>query len=200
MNWLLVVLLAIPALGALGFGNRWAPTVAAAATFAVSVALGFGRHPGGLTGPVRPWHQLDLPWVPDLNLRFHLGVDGISYPLVLLTTLLTLLCCVYLLWTVPGGGGGLAALLLVVEVGILGVFLALDLVLFFVFFEVVLLPMYAVIAVWGGPERRRAARKFVLYTLLGSVLLLVGVFVVVSRSGTADLVALTATSHRIYDY
>ena len=64
--------------------------------------------------------------------------------------------------------------------------------LFFVFFEVVLLPMYAVIAVWGGPERRHAARKFVLYTLLGSVLLLVGVFTVVVSAGTADLVALTS--------
>ena len=131
-----------------------------------------------------------MAWIPGLDTRFHLGVDGISYPLVVLTTLLTLLCCVYLLWT--DGAPGLAALLLAVEVGILGVFLALDLVLFFVFFEVVLLPMYAVIAGWGGPERRAAARKFVLYTLLGSVLLLVGVYVVVHRAGTADLVALTA--------
>ncbi len=88
------------------------------------------------------------------------------------------------------------ALLLVIEVGILGVFLALDLVLFFVFFEVVLLPMYAVIAVWGGADRRRAARKFVLYTLFGSVLLLVGVFVVVASAGTGDLVALTDRGRR----
>ena len=87
--------------------------------------------------------------------------------------------------------GAWSALLLVVEVGILGTFLALDLVLFFVFFEVVLLPMYAVIAGWGGADRRRAARKFVLYTLFGSVLLLVGVYVVVAAAGTADLVALT---------
>jgi NADH-quinone oxidoreductase subunit M len=83
------------------------------------------------------------------------------------------------------------ALLLVVEVGIVGTFLALDLVLFFVFFEVVLLPMYAVIAGWGGARRRHAARKFALYTLLGSVLLLIGVFVVVAAAGTADIVALT---------
>ncbi|MFD0787892.1 proton-conducting transporter membrane subunit, partial [Micromonospora azadirachtae] len=145
------------------------------------------------TPAVRPWHQLDLPWVPGLELRFHLGVDGISYPLVVLTALLTLLCCAYSLHRVPAGGSGrtLVALLLVIEVGILGTFLALDLVLFFLFFEVVLLPMYAVIAGWGGEDRRRAARKFVLYTLLGSVLLLVGVYVVVSAAGTADIVALT---------
>ena len=78
------------------------------------------------------------------------------------------------------------------QVGITGVFLSLDLVLFFVFFEVVLLPMYAIIAGWGGPQRRRAAVKFVLYTLFGSVLLLVGVFLIVVKAGTADLIALTS--------
>ena len=75
-----------------------------------------------------------------------------------------------------------------VEVGINGVFLSLDLILFFLFFEVVLLPMYAIIAGWGGPNRRRAGLKFVLYTLLGSVLLLVGVFLIVVKAGTADLI------------
>jgi len=149
---------------------------------------------GGAFGPIRPWHQLDVPWAPGLGLRFHLGVDGISYPLVVLTTLLTLLCCLYTLWRVEEAGRGrlLVALLLAVEVGIAGTFLALDLVLFFIFFEVVLLPMYAVIAGWGGPDRRRAALKFVLYTLLGSVLLLVGVIVVVVNAGTSDLVLLSA--------
>ena len=93
----------------------------------------------------------------------------------------------------PEGGSGrtLAALLLVLEVGILGTFLALDLVLFFLFFEVVLLPMYAVIAGWGGDRRQAAARKFVLYTLFGSVLLLLGVLTVVVAAGTGDLIALT---------
>ncbi len=195
MNWLLVLILAVPAAGAL-FRSRTVATVAAAIAFAGTVALGFGRHDGGLTGPIRPWHELDASWVPGLNLHFHIGVDGISYPLVVLTALLTLLCCGYLVVARPPEGGpgtdGLAALLLVIEVGIVGVFLALDLVLFFVFFEIVLLPMYAVIAAWGGPDRRAAARKFVLYTLFGSVLLLVGVFVVVSKAGTADLVALSA--------
>src|SRR5262249_6267421 len=79
----------------------------------------------------------------------------------------------------------------VIEIGILGVFESLDLVLFFVFFEIVLLPMYAVIAIWGGERRRPAARKFVLYTLFGSVLLLVGVFVVVAKAGSADIQGLT---------
>jgi NADH-quinone oxidoreductase subunit M len=217
-QWLLVGALALPALGALGAlatprsadrAGRLVATVAAALAFLASIGLWFGHRASG-PAPIRPWHQLDVGWAPGLNLRFHIGVDGISYPLVVLTTLLTLLCCLYTLWTFPalsvagraavpddpppseGGGRTLAALLLVIEVGILGVFLALDLVLFFLFFEVVLLPMYAVIAGWGGANRRAAARKFVLYTLFGSVLLLVGVFVVVAAAGTADLVALSS--------
>ncbi|MBM0276730.1 complex I subunit 4 family protein [Micromonospora tarensis] len=201
---LLVAVLAVPALGAVAVAAtprdraaRLVGAVAAALTLLAAVPLVFGGR--GWFGwsadapAVRPWHQLDLPWVPGLEVRFHLGVDGISWPLVVLTALLTLLCCGYTVWRVPGGGNGraLVALLLVVEVGILGTFLALDLVLFFLFFEVVLLPMYAIIAGWGGPERRRAARKFALYTLFGSVLLLVGVYVVVAAAGTADLVTLT---------
>jgi NADH-quinone oxidoreductase subunit M len=206
----LVATLALPAIGAAVVAalpervDRAARAVAtgfAGATLVATVLLFFGVGAGGFAhqlpaqGPpgIHPWHELDLPWVPGLDLRFHLGVDGISYPLVVLTTLLTLLCCAYTWWRAPEPGRGrtLAALLLVIEVGILGTFLALDLVLFFVFFEVVLLPMYALIAVWGGDRRRHAARKFVLYTLFGSVLLLVGVFVVVSAAGTADVVALT---------
>jgi NADH-quinone oxidoreductase subunit M len=190
----LVAVLAVPAAGAVAAAalrdraGRIAGTAAAALTLAVGAALYRHTADGG------PWHDLDLSWAPGLDLRFHLGVDGISYPLVVLTALLTLLCCGYTLWHVPDPGRGnlLIALLLAIEVGILGTFLALDLVLFFVFFEVVLLPMYAVIAVWGGPDRRHAARKFVLYTLLGSVLLLVGVFTVVAAAGTGDILALTA--------
>ncbi|RAO57800.1 complex I subunit 4 family protein [Micromonospora saelicesensis] len=201
---LLVAVLAVPALGAVAVAAtprdraaRLVGTVAAALTLLAAVPLVFGGRgwvAWSADAPaVRPWHQLDLPWVPGLELRFHLGVDGISWPLVVLTALLTLLCCAYTMWRVPDGGSGraLVALLLVVEVGILGTFLALDLVLFFLFFEVVLLPMYAIIAGWGGADRRRAARKFALYTLFGSVLLLVGVYVVVAAAGTADLVTLT---------
>ena len=208
----LVAVLALPALGAAtvallpgraDLAARVAATGFAGAAFVASVVLGavdrgggwFSYQPAGGPPPIVPWSQVDAPWVPGLDLRLHLGVDGISYPLVVLTTLLTLLCCLYTVWHVPSGGGRgapLVALLLVVEVGMLGTFLALDLVLFFVFFEVVLLPMYAVIAGWGGDDRRHAARKFALYTLFGSVLLLVGVFTVVAAAGTADLVTLTS--------
>lgn len=203
MNWLLIAVLVIPAAGALVAAaarseraGQIAGTLAAALALIASVALWFGRSEPVEVGPgaIRPWHEIDHSWVPALDLRFHLGVDGISYPLVVLTALLTLLCCVYTLLRAEDSPRGrlLIASLLAVEVGIAGVFLALDLVLFFVFFEIVLLPMYAVIAGWGGPAARRAATKFVLYTLFGSVFLLVGVYLIVVAAGTADLVALSA--------
>ncbi|QSB15306.1 NADH-quinone oxidoreductase subunit M [Natronosporangium hydrolyticum] len=204
---LLVAVLVLPALGAtvvaalprrVEHGARTVGVGFAAAAFLTSLLLlpGPDRYGWFAAGPapaVQPWHAVQLDWVPGLDLQFHIGVDGISYPLVVLTTLLTLLCALYTRWRAPAGGRGrtLVALLLVIEVGILGTFLALDLVLFFIFFEVVLLPMWAVIAFWGGDDRRRAARKFALYTLLGSVLLLVGVFTVVTAAGTADIVALS---------
>ncbi|MEV1288182.1 NADH-quinone oxidoreductase subunit M [Micromonospora sp. NPDC049679] len=213
----LAATLAVPAAGAAVVAlvparadraGRLLGTAFAAVGFVVSLLLYIGSRGWSTPRPaqagvsaVQPWHELDLTWVPGLDLRFHLGVDGLSYPLVVLTTLLTLLCCAYTVWRTPGArpGRALVALLLVIEVGILGTFLALDLVLFFVFFEVVLLPMYAVIAGWGGDgsgagdsrPHRAAARKFALYTLFGSVLLLVGVFTVISAAGTADIVALT---------
>jgi NADH-quinone oxidoreductase subunit M len=204
MNWILVALLLIPALGAaaiallparLDRAARVAAAVVAGVTFLLTLVPPL--IPAGQSGWVRyapevhglPWLEFDFPWVPSLSIDFRLGLDALSFPLVVLTGLLTFLCCAYSVWKVPPGGSGrtLSALLLVLEVGILGTFLAGDLVLFFVFFEVVLLPMYAVIAGWGGPQRRAAARKFVLYTLFGSVLLLLGVILVVSTNGPTDL-------------
>jgi NADH-quinone oxidoreductase subunit M len=210
--WLQVVLvavLAVPAAGAIAVAlmPRRMGNVTAVAFSAVTLVLtlllplGHSEPRGWFSyGPVNlgtpappavPWVDVDKSWVPALHVDFHLGVDGISYPLVVLTALLTLLCCAYTAW--KGDGRSLAALLLVLEVGILGTFLSLDLVLFFLFFEVVLLPMYAVIAGWGGDQRRAAARKFVLYTLFGSVLLLLGVMTVVVAAGTGNMLVLTAT-------
>ncbi|MBL7257107.1 complex I subunit 4 family protein [Paractinoplanes lichenicola] len=207
MSVALVAVLLIPALGAAVLAlmpktqdqaARKTGTIFAAAALIPIVVLPFARDDAWSSYSVnplavRPWAELDLSWVPALRLDFHLGVDGVSYPLIALTGLLTLLCCAYTVRKVPEGGPGrtLVALLLVLETGILGTFLALDLILFFLFFEVVLLPMYAVIAGWGGPDRRRAARKFVLYTLFGSVLLLLGVVLVAVTAGTGDIAQLT---------
>jgi NADH-quinone oxidoreductase subunit M len=197
---LLVAVLAVPAVGAAVLTvipervdryARWAGVAISALTFVLSLFLLTGRHDSRAV--VDPWSSLDVDWVPSLGIRFHLGVDGISWPLVVLTTLLTLLCAIYTLGHVPQPGRArtMLALLLVLEVGVVGTFLALDLLLFFVFFEVTLAPMFVLIAVWGGPGRRHAARKFLLYTLFGSVLLLVGLVLIIVQAGTADIVALS---------
>jgi NADH-quinone oxidoreductase subunit M len=197
MSWLLIVLLAVPLLGAAGtfaLGGRAAgrygiavSAVALAVAVAVAVVFDYGQ-------AARMQLQTDRPWIPGLDLRFHLGIDGISLPLVVLTALLTFLCFVHLAGHPPDGGRvrALVFTLLVLEVGMIGTFLALDLLLFFVFFEVVLIPMYFVIAIWGGRDRRAAAVKFILYTLLGSAVLLLGLLVIWTQAGTLDMVDLTA--------
>ena len=195
-EWLLPLLLAVPAVGALALlllpgpaGERLAVrlgVVVSAATLAVSVWA-------AATSP-----ETDVEWVPDLGLRFHLGIDGISSPLVLLTAFLTLLCMVYLLRIRPEAQRmrALVGLLLLLEVGMLGTFVALDLLLFFVFFEVVLVPMWFVIAQWGDDKvpggRLRAANVFILYTVLGSAVMLLGILLVGLTAGTFDIVELTS--------
>jgi NADH-quinone oxidoreductase subunit M len=132
-----------------------------------------------------------------LDVRFHLGIDTISMPLIVLTALLVFLCCLYSLRITPrvGRTRSLIALLLVIETGVIGTFSALDLVLFFLFFEVVLIPMWLVIDIWGDHHdpagRRRAANTFVLMTVLGSALMLVGFLLVHRLAGTFDIEFLT---------
>jgi NADH-quinone oxidoreductase subunit M len=116
----------------------------------------------------------DNEWISVINSRFILGIDGISVPLIALTLLITPLVIAYS-WNhfpEPHNPKAFLSLILVLHTGMLGTFVAQDLILFFVFFEVVLLPMYFMIGVWGGPERQYASIKFFLYTLFGSALML----------------------------
>jgi len=194
----LPLLLGVPALGALALAvlpvaDRLATRialVASAATLGIAVAVA-ARFPYGHAS--RFADSVDKQWLPGVDVRFHLGVDGISLPLVLLTALLTLLCVVYTISVVPEGGRLrlLLSLTLLLEVGMLGTFVALDLVLFFVFFEVVLIPMYFLIAVWGGAGRGPAATKFILFTLFGSGLMLVAFLLLYAGTGTFDMAALS---------
>jgi NADH-quinone oxidoreductase subunit M len=112
-----------------------------------------------------------VPWIGKLKINYFMGVDGLSLPLVWLTALLGVLCVVYS-WTIDKGTKAYYVLFLLLETGLIGVFCALDFFLFYVFWEVVLLPMYFLIGVWGGPNRIYAAIKFFIYTLVGSVLML----------------------------
>lgn len=226
MAWIPVALLAVPLLGALLLllapqllrpRLRTYGLILSGLTLALSLLLvatfDYGR-------PADVQFELDQPWIPGLGLRFHLGIDGISLPLITLTALLTFLCFVYLCWGNARGSGqllttkppaeavaataaepitrarprALVFTLLVLEVGMIGTFLALDLLLFFVFFEIVLIPMYFLIGIWGGEGRRAASIKFILYTLLGSVVMLLGLLLIWAQTGTLDIVALS-TSH-----
>jgi NADH-quinone oxidoreductase subunit M len=116
------------------------------------------------------------PWIPSLGVQYLLGVDGLSLPMVILTALLTFLSLLYSV-IVEERVKEYFFLFLLLETGMLGVFLALDLFLFYIFWEVSLVPMYFIIGVWGGPRREYAAIKFFLYTLAGSVLMLLGILV-----------------------
>jgi NADH-quinone oxidoreductase subunit M len=136
-------------------------------------------------------------WIPQINARYHIGLDGMSLPLFELSLLVSFLCLIYLWWHVPEPGMPKAfiALVLLLETGMTGTFAALDLVLFFIFWEAVLVPMYFMIGIWGGPRREYAAVKFFLYTLFGSIFMLLGFLALWINSGgpaggTFDIVAL----------
>ena len=120
--------------------------------------------------------ESNVSWIPSIGARFHVGLDGISLPLFILSLLVTFLCMIYSLWHIPEPGNPkmFLALCLLLETGMTGTFIALDLVLFFIFWELVLVPMYFIIGIWGGPRREYAAIKFFLYTLFGSVFMLLG--------------------------
>ncbi|KAA2263406.1 NADH-quinone oxidoreductase subunit M [Solihabitans fulvus] len=204
MTVLLLVLPLLGCLAVLGLPPKRAAAFGVAVTSAtlataLLMAATFDYHRSGFAQ-----FSVNAPWIPLIDLRIHLGVDGISLPLVVLTALLCALCAGYL--ARPSGQPerprALVALLLLTEVGMLGTFVALNLLLFFVFFEVVLVPMYAVIAGWGGQRRAAAARQFILYTLLGSGVLLVGLLLLYSRTSTMDMVVLvgragTGLSHGV---
>ncbi|MFQ5411181.1 MAG: NuoM family protein, partial [Phycisphaerae bacterium] len=142
-----------------------------------------------------PWIQVGGETLADgthqggFNIYWHVGLDGISFPLIILTTLITWLSAWaswnFESWKVNRGPKGFFALFLILETGVLGTFAALDFFLFYIFWEVMLLPMYFLIGVWGGPRKEYAAIKFFLYTLAGSVLMLVALLAMYFASGAA---------------
>ncbi len=132
-------------------------------------------------------HAFSVPWIPSFNIYYAMGIDGISFPLVLLTAFLSALA-MWASWPITKHVRAYCALFLLLETGMLGVFVALDFFLFYVFWEVMLLPMYFLIGIWGGPRKEYAAIKFFLFTLVGSVLMLVALLMLYFNS---DLTRLT---------
>ena len=117
--------------------------------------------------------EVNVPWVTSLGIHYHLGIDGISLLLIMLTAVLMPLCILSSWNSITEGVKGYHISLLLLMSGMIGVFCALDLFLFYIFWEVMLIPMYFLIGVWGGPKRVYAAIKFVLFTMFGSLLMLV---------------------------
>jgi NADH-quinone oxidoreductase subunit M len=173
---------------------RVAALVVSLATFALSVPLltGFAR--------VREMQFVEsIPWIPDFGIAYRIGIDGISLFLVLLTTFLTPIVIVSSWRGIHERVRAFHGMLLLLEVGMIGAFIALDMFLFYVFWELMLIPMYILIGVWGGPRRIYAAVKFILYTIVGSLLMLVAIlalyFIHHAQTGiyTFDLAALQST-------
>ncbi|RLE26649.1 MAG: NADH-quinone oxidoreductase subunit M [Actinobacteria bacterium] len=193
-NWLLTVGVFLPLVGALVMmfipRREEATTmlvgiVTAGATLAVGVytliAFDYGQSEN-------LQFVVDAEWIPVINSNYTVGLDGISLPLYFLSMAVTFLVMIYSWDNMPDAGNPKAffILMLILQTGMAGTFVAQDLILFFVFFELVLLPMYFMIGVWGGENRRYASLKFFLYTMFGSAFMLVGFIVLYYNTGATS--------------
>ena len=181
-SWILTAVTFVPLLGAViamampndddELHKRWALAVSLVALgLGIAMLFDFNYDQAGQLQWV-----VDEPWIDVIGAGYTLGVDGMSLPLIALTVLVMPLVFLYSWNHIPSPGNTkpFLILMLILETGMIGTFVAQDLILFFVFFEVVLLPMFFMIAVWGGDDRRYASLKFFLYTLFGSALMLLG--------------------------
>jgi NADH-quinone oxidoreductase subunit M len=162
---------------------RWFAVIVSLIPLAFSIFLWFEYD------AMQPGYQFveQVPWYEVVNSSYHLGVDGISVPMILLTALLTPLALL-ISWSISENVRSYMVLFLLLEAGMLGVFLSLDLMLFFVFWEVGLIPMYFLINQWGSANRDYASFKFLIYTIAGSLGLLLAIQLIGISSGTFDVV------------
>jgi NADH-quinone oxidoreductase subunit M len=195
MPGLLSVLIFFPALGALALlllrseDHLWIRRLAltiSVVEFIFSILM-IRQVPTGVAG-----YSLveNYRWISDPPIHYHLGVDGISLFLVILTTFLTVISILCSWQSIEHRVKEFFIMMLMLEVGVIGVFLSLDLFLFFLFWEVMLIPMAFLIGIWGHDRRIYAAIKFVLYTMAGSILMLVGILWLYNVTGTFDLPAI----------
>ena len=168
---------------------KWTSLMFSLATFVLSLFLltePFWREPGFLFAGI-------VPWIPTAGISYALGVDGMSILLVLLTTLISPIAILSSWTAIEDRVKEYYAFMLLLETGMVGVFIALDLFLFYIFWEFTLVPMYFIIGIWGGSNRRYAAIKFFLYTMAGSLLMLLAILYLGLQAGTfflPDLIAL----------
>jgi len=176
---ILTLLIFLPVLGAIlmlpiskYFGSdkiKWTALVATGIQMLLAVWL-YANFDPSLTIEQSPY-TINVEWIKHFNIFYYLGVDGLSMPMVLLTAMLSFICIISS-WNINKKPLGYFSLFLLLDAGMMGVFLSMDFFLFYIFWEVMLLPMYFLIGMWGGPQRHYAAIKFFLYTLFGSVFML----------------------------
>ncbi|MCE5239666.1 NADH-quinone oxidoreductase subunit M [bacterium] len=169
---------------------RWTANIVAGLVFVLSLLALTAFIPGN---PAMQLQEGPTPWfaAAGVVVNYHLGADGLSLPLIILTTLLTFLCTIYS-WRITHRVKEYMAFFMLLEVGMLGTFSALDFFLFYVFWEISLVPMYFLIGIWGGPRREYAAIKFFIYTLVGSLAMLLAILALYFHSSphTFDMIEL----------
>src|SRR5882672_2189828 len=186
-RWILHALVLLPLVGVVPIllgderAARWTALVVTTIEFVLSVGLWWALAPG--VGSM----QLvsNFPWIPAWGIGYRVGIDGISLVMVLLTTVLMPLSVLASWRYITTRERGFYALMLTLLAGLVGVFIALDMFLFYVFFELMLVPMYFIIGIWGGTNRLYAAIKFFIYTMVGSFLMLVAIIVLVWKVQSA---------------
>ena len=199
-SWALTLAVFLPAVGlvlvlATPKAQEQTVKVIALLTTIVTAAVGIGiltKFNYNRSGSLQ--FVVNKSWIPVIDARYHLGIDGIALPMFALSMLITILCIIYS-WNhfpEPHNPKAFLALILLLEVGMNGTFVAQDLILFFIFFEVVLLPMFFMIGVWGGPNREYASIKFFLFTLFGSALMLLSFLALYFKLGTFQIPELAA--------
>jgi NADH-quinone oxidoreductase subunit M len=182
-QWILHALVVLPLLGVVPVllgpesSAKWTALVVTTLELLLSLGLWWALDPG------RGTLQLvsNTPWIPDWGISYRVGIDGISLMMVLLTTVLMPISVLGSWRYITKQERGFYAMMLTLLTGLVGVFLALDLFVFYIFFEVMLIPMYFIIGIWGGPNRLYAAIKFFIYTMAGSLLMLVAIVALVWR-------------------
>ena len=165
--------------------GRWVALATSLAALAFSVPL----YQGFDTSTASFQFVEQLPWIPAFNATYHLGVDGISLPLILLTTFITVPILIAAWTVIEQRASQYFAAFLILEGLMVGVFSALDALLFYFFWEAMLIPMFLIIGIWGGPRRVYATIKFFLYTFLGSVFMLIAMIYMYVQAGTYDIAA-----------
>ena len=163
--------------------GRWVALATSLAALALSIPL----YQGFDTSTASFQFVEQLPWIPAFNATYHLGVDGISLPLILLTTFITVPILIAAWTVIEQRASQYFAAFLILEGLMVGVFSALDALLFYFFWEAMLIPMFLIIGIWGGPRRVYATIKFFLYTFLGSVFMLIAMIYMYVQAGTYDI-------------